>query len=174
MGVATNTTLQSIQVVKELMNQDNVEVELVDSEYLKEIEKGKTLLNSFILYNRVNGTPEYLKNNENLPNSLFWNNIEDVFEVEWEGISSKDLFNLNNYFIVWLSKLLDNQNNLNEKIGNSFADFISTMKVLEYNSYSTTPTKKREGSKEGYYHKSVAKRRSKSKQAKKSRRKNRK
>lgn len=66
------------------------------------------------------------------------------------------------------------EDNLSEKIDKSFSDFISTMELLEYNSYNPTPTKNRDGSKVGYHNKLVAKRRNKSKQARKARKKNRK
>ena len=59
-----------------------------------------------------------------------------------------------------------------EESNKSLSDFIGAINTLPYEPY--TPTKKRDGSKEGYRKKSVVKNRKKSKQAKKSRQKNRK
>lgn len=111
----TNTISQSLSVIKELLQKDDVEVDIVSSKDLSEFDIEK--LNQF--YTRDFG----MLNTDNL--------------------------------------------------GKSFSELIGAMRKIDNSSILNT-SKNRDGSKVGYHNKSVTKRRSKKKQARKARKRNRK
>lgn len=163
LGTKTNTTLQTLSVIQELTQQDGVEVEVVYSQNYKrddlEVPKIIKVINESARLH--------------IEHKLLCLGVDDYSDIVIDG--SKGLtIEMIDELIYSYSKLLSEFNNSEEKIGKPFTDLFEAMKGIEYQSYSTTPTKNREGSKEGYYHNALTKRRSKSKQAKKSRRKNRK